>query len=137
MLEILDGELQNIPVDRIIGIGKKNLIEQLKSILMNRADKMDSEQSDGAMMGDVIEHKTQVTSHTTPGGIDLNEIEVDRQGVGVDIQFDPAAMEPMLNMQIDGFAPVIINFIPIPSVLPLLGLEPRSKDDELEVSSLN
>jgi len=70
------------------------------------------------------------------GGIDLNEIEVDRQGVGVNIQFDPAAMEPILNMQIDGFAPVIINFVPINSVLPLLGLEPQ-REEELEMSSLN
>jgi len=42
-----------------------------------------------------------------------------------------------LNMQIDGFSPIIINITPIPSVLPLLGLEPRSRDDELEVSRLN
>jgi len=91
---------------------------------------------DRAMVGDVIEHKTQVTSHTTPGGIDLNEIEVDRQGAGVNIQFDPKAFEPMLNMQIDGFAPIIINITPIPSVLPLLGLEPQ-REEELEVSRLN
>ena len=32
--------------------------------------------------------------------------------------------------------PVIINIAPLPSVLPLLGLEPQ-RDEEFEVSSLN
>ena len=72
------------------------------------------------------------------GGIDMNELEVDRQGSGVDIKFNmDAAMQPLLNMDIQGFSPRFINFYEIPSILPLLGLEPRREDEEFEVSSLN
>ena len=77
-----------------------------------------------------------VSSNEKVGGIDLNEIDVDRKGAGVDIQFDPVQIQEIIDMGIDGFAPVIINFIPLPSVLPLLGLEPR-KDEEYELSQLN
>ena len=70
------------------------------------------------------------------GGIDLNEIDVDRQGFGVDIQFDPVEIQNIIDLGIDGFIPVIINFTPLPSVLPLLGLEPR-KEDEFELTQLN
>jgi len=42
----------------------------------------------------------------------------------------------MIDMGITGFAPVIINITPLPSILPLLGLEP-GKNEEFEVSSLN
>ena len=69
------------------------------------------------------------------GGIDLNTIEVDRQGAGVDIRFDPVEARQIIDMGIDGFAPVIINLIPLPSVLPLLGLSPqRKEDEEFEIS---
>jgi len=71
------------------------------------------------------------------GGIDLNEIDVDRQGAGVDIQFDPIQVQEMIDMGITGFAPVIINFVPLPSVLPLLGLAPAIKEEELEISMAN
>ncbi|MBI5149651.1 MAG: hypothetical protein HZA28_02625 [Candidatus Omnitrophica bacterium] len=71
------------------------------------------------------------------GGIDMNAIDLDRQGAGVDIQFDPAELQELIDTGIDGFAPVIINITPLPSVLPLLGLEPQRKEDELEMSSLN
>jgi hypothetical protein len=64
------------------------------------------------------------------GGIDMNTIDLDRRGAGVDIQFDPAKLREMMNTSIDGFAPVIIDLIPLPSVLPILGLEPQKKDEE-------
>ncbi len=67
------------------------------------------------------------------GGIDLNQIEVGRQGAGVHIEFDPVEIQQIIDMGIDGFAPVIINIVPLPSVLPLLGLEPR-KEEEFEIS---
>nr|CAI78509.1 hypothetical protein [uncultured bacterium] len=66
---------------------------------------------------------------TTPGGIDMNEIDVDRTGEGVQIRFDQESLQPLLNMPIDGFAPVIINIIPLQSILPLLGLEPTKEPD--------
>jgi len=31
-------------------------------------------------------------------------------------------MQEIIDMGIDGFAPVIINIVPLPSILPLLGL---------------
>ncbi|MBI3617530.1 MAG: hypothetical protein HY210_04850, partial [Candidatus Omnitrophica bacterium] len=73
---------------------------------------------------------------TNPGGIDMNSIDLDKQGAGVDIQFDPADLQEIIDAGIDGFAPVIINITPLPSVLPLLGLDPATKK-ELEVSRLN
>jgi len=39
-------------------------------------------------------------------------------------------------MGITGFAPVIINLIPLPSVLPLPGLKPK-KEEEFEISCFN
>ena len=60
------------------------------------------------------------------GGIDMNTIDLDRQGEGVDIEFDPVELQQIIDAGIDGFAPVIINMTPLPSVLPLLGLEPTS-----------
>jgi len=72
------------------------------------------------------------------GGIDLNQIDVNRQGGGVDIQFDPIQVQEMIDMGITGFAPVIINFVPLPSVLPLLGLAPqREEEEEFELSQAN
>ncbi|HBR14821.1 MAG TPA: hypothetical protein DD723_04665, partial [Candidatus Omnitrophica bacterium] len=73
----------------------------------------------------------------TPGGIDLNTIDLNRQGSGADIQFDPAMMSEILENGVDGFRPVIINFTPITSVLPLLGLEPKGREESYEVSHLN
>ena len=67
----------------------------------------------------------------------MNSIDLDRQGASVDIQFDPAELQDIIDAGIDGFAPVIINITPLPSVLPLLGLEPAKKEEGLEVSSLN
>jgi hypothetical protein len=75
----------------------------------------------------------QATTSDQPGGIDMNAINVDRQGSGVDIQFDPIEIQEIIDAGIDGFAPVIINLTPLPSVLPLLGLEPR-KEEEMELS---
>lgn len=79
------------------------------------------------------------------GGIDMNAIDLDREGAGVDIQFDPRELQKIIDAGIDGlvpsevegFAPVIINITPLPSVLPLLGLEPRKKEDVEELSRVN
>jgi len=62
------------------------------------------------------------------GGIDFNNIAVDRQGTGVNIQFDPAKIDPVLKNRIQGFTPVIINITPLPSLLPLLGLQPEAEE---------
>ena len=70
----------------------------------------------------------------TPGGIDMNEIPVDKKGEGVNIQFDPAQLNSLQNMHIDGFAPVIINITPINNVPFLLGL--ANQLESFEVSNL-
>ena len=41
----------------------------------------------------------------------------------------------LIDAGIDGFAPVIINITPLPSILPLLGLDPAIKEDLLELSA--
>ncbi|MBI3617841.1 MAG: UTP--glucose-1-phosphate uridylyltransferase, partial [Candidatus Omnitrophica bacterium] len=78
----------------------------------------------------------RVTKDEDVGGIDMNAIDLDRKGAGVDIQFDPAELQEIIDAGIDGFAPVIINITPLPSVLPLLGLDPANKEEHLEVSAL-
>ena len=82
----------------------------------------------------IVDHEGSASSPL--GGIDMNAINVDRQGGGVDIQFDPVEIQEIIDMGITGFAPVIINITPLLSVLPLLGLAPN-KEEELEMSSLN
>ncbi len=69
-----------------------------------------------------------VTADNDVGGIDMNNIELDRQGQGEGILFDMTGMEPLLNMDIQGFSPVIIDIVPINSMLPILGLaDPTEK----------
>ncbi len=75
--------------------------------------------------------KTEATKDEKVGGIDMNSIDLDREGTGVDIQFDPAQLQEIIDAGIDGFAPVIINITPLPSILPLLGLEPQRKEEEV------
>jgi len=65
----------------------------------------------------------------------MNAIDVNRQGQGVDIQFDPVMIQDILDHGVDGFAPVIINFAPITNLLPLLGLEPREPSENGEGES--
>ena len=92
----------------------------------------------GAASGTGTENfsSSPVTEDSDVGGINLNAIEVQRQGAAsVDIQFDPVEVQQIIDMGIDGFAPVIINIIPLPSVLPLLGLAPqRDEEEEFEIS---
>jgi ankyrin repeat protein/Tfp pilus assembly protein PilF len=84
---------------------------------------------------DILDFKKDQAMLTDPnvGGIDMNEIAIDRQTSTQEgeetqtIQFNMQGMEPLLNMDIQGFSPVIIDMIPINSVLPLLGLAPLEK----------
>ncbi|MBF0385326.1 MAG: hypothetical protein HQL27_05590, partial [Candidatus Omnitrophica bacterium] len=97
----------------------------------NIADKI------GIDLDQILSERPDSAMVSNPGGIDMNEIHVNRQGAGVDIQFDPAMMQDILDRGVEGFVPVIINLTPINSVMPLLGLEPRVRDEEYAVSSLN
>lgn len=86
---------------------------------------------------EVVEAKKRASSSVDVGGIDMNAIDVNRQGSGMDIHFDFSGMEPLLNKNINGFAPVIINITPMQSILPLLGLEPARHEKDVQVSQLN
>ena len=85
------------------------------------------------------------------GGIDMNTIDIEREGEdgliqsGEGIMFETQGMEELLNMDIQGFSPVIIDMTPLNSVLPLLGLAPLEKgikfgqeevEQEFEISNI-
>ena len=72
------------------------------------------------------------------GGIDFNpallNLQIKRDRFGVPL---PLPQQPVKNIHIDGLFPVIINITPLPSLLPLLGLDPSNKKESMEVSRLN
>ncbi len=74
--------------------------------------------------------QVKVIAKDTRGGIDMNRIDLEREGSAVEIEFDPVEMQTMLENGVEGFAPVIINLTPLPSILPVLGLEPRDRKEE-------
>ncbi|OGW97884.1 MAG: hypothetical protein A2Z81_04160, partial [Omnitrophica WOR_2 bacterium GWA2_45_18] len=84
-----------------------------------------------------IAQKERLASTEDVGGIDMNSIDLNRQGAGAEIQFDPSVMSSILENGVEGFRPVIINFTPITSILPLLGLEPKEREESYEVSRSN
>lgn len=65
------------------------------------------------------------------GGIDLNQINVNREGKAVVVQFDPAQLNQLMQGGFEGFMPVIINITPIQSPLPLLGIAPMREQESL------
>jgi len=60
------------------------------------------------------------------GGIDFNtnqmQLNVQKQGSGVGINFDPAMIKRFESGDFQGFVPVIINIRPITNIAPMLGL---------------
>jgi hypothetical protein len=58
------------------------------------------------------------------GGIDLNQINVKRNGKTVNVKFDPAQLNELVQGGFKGFTPVIINITPIQSPFQLLGINP-------------
>ncbi|OGW96699.1 MAG: hypothetical protein A2Z81_01730 [Omnitrophica WOR_2 bacterium GWA2_45_18] len=72
------------------------------------------------------------------GGIDLNadkmNLDVDKSSTGVDIQFDPAMVAEFEAGDFTGVVPVILQIVPLASPLPLLGMEPAGKEEEVELS---
>lgn len=105
--------------------GDLKIINLLKSALLE--SKVDD------VGGDNMSERSDQAMVSFPGGIDMNIIDIDRQTsteAGQEthtIQFNMQGMEPLLNMNIQGFTPVIVDMIPINSVLPLLGLMPTEK----------
>jgi len=66
-----------------------------------------------------------------PGGIDLNSaflnLQIKRDGNGVPL---PLPQQPIGNMNIEGFAPVIINITPMPNMPLILGLGDEEPADD-------
>jgi hypothetical protein len=84
----------------------------------------------------VEELKREIENLKRFGGIDFNNIGVERQGRGIDVKFDPAKIDPVLKNRIQGFTPVIINITPLPSLIPILGLDLPQDEDGQEVAAL-
>jgi len=63
-----------------------------------------------------------------PGGIDLNQINVLRNGKTVNVQFDPAQLNALQQEGFEGFTPVIINIQHISSPFQLLGINPPKEE---------
>jgi len=87
-------------------------------------------------LGSFVQTFNESTGSSSVGGIDMNEINVKRQGAGVDIQFDPVMMQDILNNGVEGFVPVIINLTPISSIFLLLGIKEREEEKGSELSLL-
>jgi hypothetical protein len=68
-------------------------------------------------------------SPVTPGGIDFNsnqlQLDVQKQGAGVGINFDPELIKKFENGNFQGFMPIIINISPITNISAMLGLKPE------------
>ena len=62
------------------------------------------------------------------GGIDLNQINVKRNGKTVNVQFDPAQLNELMQEGFEGFTPVIINITHISSPFQLLGINPAKQE---------
>jgi ankyrin repeat protein len=65
------------------------------------------------------------------GGIDLNQININRTGKTIKVDFDPAQLNELMQGGFEGFSPVIINITPIASPFPLLGIAPRREEEVL------
>jgi hypothetical protein len=65
------------------------------------------------------------------GGIDLNQINVKRNGKTVNVQFDPAQLNELMQGGFEGFTPVIINIQHILSPFQLLGINTPKQEVQL------
>ncbi len=61
------------------------------------------------------------------GGIDLNQININRTGKTIKVDFDPAQLDELLQGEFQGFSPVIIDIAPILSPFPLLGISKEAQ----------
>ena len=79
----------------------------------------------------MLGQKSTVLKSQNLGGIDLNQINVNREGKAVVVQFDPAQLDQLMQGGFEGFTPVIINITPIQSPFPLLGVGPAKEEESL------
>lgn len=74
---------------------------------------------------------------TDVGGIDMNNIPISAGGAVQAVRFDTSVLDALVDQPVQGFTPVIIQVIPIPSVLPLLGLQEPEAGPPVKVSRLS
>ncbi len=67
----------------------------------------------------------------TKGGINLNQINVNRTGKSINVQFDPAQLNELMQGGFEGFAPVITNIQFIRNPFLLLGVNPAKGSEVL------
>jgi glutamate dehydrogenase/leucine dehydrogenase len=110
----------------------KKLRESDEIIISQRSESQDVQENDGA---------TDKASLGTPvGGIDFNDVTFERQGQGINVNFGPEIIQPLFDLETDGFLPVMINISPVNNIQLLLGLEDEEAAQELQeynLSSLN
>ena len=85
--------------------------------------------------GTKVDHAL-VTPTSSKGGIDLNDVKLNRGGSGLDIRYNDKAMQEIIDQNPTRFTPVIINIQPVKSIYPLLGLK-SSEEEKSTLSSLN
>jgi len=95
----------------------------------------ESDQASGNRLQILTPDASELMPQTTPvGGIDLNpalmDLQIKRDGKGIPL---PLPQQPIHQMKIDGFLPVIINIIPVP-ILPLqLGLADPIEEEPTDI----
>ncbi|MCD4780671.1 MAG: UTP--glucose-1-phosphate uridylyltransferase [Candidatus Omnitrophica bacterium] len=106
-------------------VAKENFVRMLALGFQEQPDRTE------ALMREMDQATTDAASLTTQpvGGIDLNpallDLQIKRDGNGFPL---PLEQQPIDNMQIEGFLPVIINVTPINSLPLLLGLSDEETD---------
>ena len=105
-------------------VEKNNAINEITG-KVKAADDAYLRQAQAAAVGDDA-MATEVTDQAqlqNVGGIDLNpamlDLQIKRDENGVPL---PIFEQPIDNMRIDGFLPVIINITPVPSIPLMLGI---------------
>ncbi|MDO8675846.1 MAG: histidine phosphatase family protein [Candidatus Omnitrophota bacterium] len=99
--------------------------EAVQEALLNSA-------ADAAMAGKYKERKPDQAMATTPGGIDFNrakmQMNVRKEGAGVQMQFDPAMIERIKREGFDGLDFKIDTIVPITNLPMLLGLRKEEQE---------
>lgn len=91
----------------------------------------DIEQVDAAAVSSV--RQIEIQSQRKKGGIDFNPNNLNIQSQGHSITFDLPHDPAMLNMNIDGLYPVIINITPITNIQALIGLVDEDDSDDISL----
>jgi hypothetical protein len=74
--------------------------------------------------------RAMIASEANKGGIDLNQINVNRGGKKITVGFDPVELEVLMQSGFRGFTPVIKDITPISSPLSLLGVGPAAGEEK-------